>query len=455
MTERGMVKVAIQSPKIRLSLGIMCVISLLCVLVAAASMPFIFETGSILYKLGADKTFLRTGKVIGTLAAVLILLQLPLTARLAAMDHIFSLNRMYLYHRVNAVLVACLALLHPLLVFAPEDISSFPVELKYWPEVLGALLLVLIGIITATGLWRLFLNFSFHRWWLFHRIVTLSAVVLLVVHVLYGSENYEDGMPRFILILSAGVYGLLLFRVKIKALVLKYKSYVVTRVIKEGEDIYSVELSPRRGAVFNYVPGQFAFLSFKSEGISSEEHPFTISSSPSRPHNLLFSIRCSGDWTGLINRITPGDKAFIDGPYGRFSYLFSNGHSEYIMIAGGIGITPMVSMLRYMADCDQSKRVTLIWSNRTSRDIVFADEFSDLERRIKGLRTIHVLTRQTGVPAGAERLNRDRLAALLTGCNRKVPVFICGPYRMMKEVRSGLVAIGFVPGLIYTEEFRL
>jgi ring-1,2-phenylacetyl-CoA epoxidase subunit PaaE len=125
------------------------------------------------------------------------------------------------------------------------------------------------------------------------------------------------------------------------------------------------------------------------------------------------------------------------------------------MIAGGIGITPMLSMLRYMADADETGRVTLVWSNRTEEDIVFADEFLDLERRLKGLRVIHVLTRQSVGTGAGGRLNKNKLDSLLSGCNRQVPVFICGPPLMMDEVRKGLVKIGFSPALIHTEEFRL
>jgi ring-1,2-phenylacetyl-CoA epoxidase subunit PaaE len=108
-----------------------------------------------------------------------------------------------------------------------------------------------------------------------------------------------------------------------------------------------------------------------------------------------------------------------------------------------------------MADTGDTHRITLIWSNRTEEDIVFADEFMELGHRLKGLRIIHVLTRQPHDSGISGRLNRDKLGDMLSDCSRDAPVFVCGPLLMMKEVRRSLKKIGFSPGRIYTEEFSL
>jgi predicted ferric reductase len=439
----------------RLVLGIICSMSVIGLLTGASSLTFVFETGSILYKLGEDKAFLRAGKVIGLIAATLLLLQLILSSRFKFLDHVFGLNRLYLFHRVNAITVALLAVMHPLLVFAPEDIGNIPVELKYWPEVLGALMLILIWLITATGLWRVFLNFSFPRWWIFHRAAAFTVVVMLTFHVLYGSETFEAGMPRYIVITAVGIYVIILGWVKIKPFLLKQKPWTVTSVSIAGQNTYSVEVAPEVGKIFNYIPGQFAFISFQSESINSEEHPFTISSTPSRTQNLQFTIQCSGDWTRSINSLKPGDTASIDGPYGRFGYAFCNNFREFIMIAGGIGITPMLSMLRNMADRGNSKKVTLIWSNRTRGEIIYADEFINLEQILDELEITYLFTRQKEESGAGERLNRIKLESILSGHKRQAPVFICGPPAMMKAAREDMIQIGFDRSLIFTEEFQL
>jgi predicted ferric reductase len=109
----------------------------------------------------------------------------------------------------------------------------------------------------------------------------------------------------------------------------------------------------------------------ESKHVSREPHPFTLSSTPSRPGTLQFNIRASGDWTRTVAHLSEGDQARIQGPFGRFGHLFTTPDRELIMIAGGIGITPMLSMLRFMADHRDPRPVTLIWANRSPERVVY------------------------------------------------------------------------------------
>jgi len=113
----------------------------------------------------------------------------------------------------------------------------------------------------------------------------------------------------------------------------------------------------------SYIPGQFAYVSFSTEKLTNEAHPFTLSSTPSRPGTLQFTIRMSGDWTKKLKTLQPGVSAFVQGPFGRFSHLYTQPNRPLILIAVGIGITPMLSMLRYLADQNDRRDITLLWSN--------------------------------------------------------------------------------------------
>lgn len=455
MTGKTAVQAEILSPTRRILLGSLFIMLVVLLLIFAASIPFVFESQSLRYKLGIDKTLLRTGKVLGILAAVLLLLQLVLSARLKVLDNIFGLNRLYIVHRISAVTVAVLAVLHPLLVFAPEDITSLPPELKFWPEILGAALLLTIWTITSTALFRRFLDLPFNLWWLAHRAATFVAVIFLFVHVLFVSDTFEQGLPRLIVLGAAGCWAVIFGWVKLKPFLHKRKPYTVIEVEKAARNTYSVTLEPQRGSVLSYLPGQFAFVSFKAENLPAEEHPFTLSSSPTWPQTLQFSIHCSGDWTRKIGLLNAGETAVLDGPYGLFSHLVRAGRQEIVMIAGGIGITPMLSMLRYMADTGDTRRITLIWSNRTREDKVYDQEFHGLEERLPGLRLIDVFTREGDQEEGSGRLDRGMLARLLADCDRRAAVFICGPPLMMKEIKGVMVRLGFKRGFIHLEEFAL
>jgi ferredoxin-NADP reductase len=206
---------------------------------------------------------------------------------------------------------------------------------------------------------------------------------------------------------------------------------------------------------FAYAPGQFVFVSFRSRHVSREAHPFTLSSSPSRPGALEMTIRASGDWTGTVDRLAPGDRAWIQGPFGRFGHLFVPPNRELVMIAGGIGITPMLSMLRFLADQEDRRAITLIWSNRSKARLVYTEELNRLAAKLTGLRQIHIFTRENGVGEQPGRLTLNVLKDTLRSENRAVTIFLCGPPKMMKAVRSALVAMGFAPGSIRTETFGL
>jgi predicted ferric reductase len=205
----------------------------------------------------------------------------------------------------------------------------------------------------------------------------------------------------------------------------------------------------------HFIPGQFGFLSFDSKHISSEPHPFTLSSTPSRPDNLQVIIRRCGDWTRRAHLLQKSDRAYIQGPFGRFGHLFFPSGRDIIMIAGGIGITPMLSMLRYMYDADDQRRILLIWSNQTPHHLFNETELTLMKQKLTGFKWIPIFTREDSNVGHFGRLDRDKLQCLLNTCERSNLVFLCGPPQMIHSVRCDLKALGFPNKLIQFESFGL
>ena len=446
---------ALFSPKKRMILGGTCIFLALILIVGVCTIPFVFESSSIYYKFGIHKTLLRTGKVFGIIASTLIFFQVLLVSRLKILDRIFSLNQMYRCHRMSGMIIAFLTLMHPILILASENFTLFPFEIRYWPELLGAVVWVFIVMLFITAYWRLIFGFAYDKWLRFHRLVTILSIVLLTIHILFVSDTFKSGLPQALVFVAAAITLLLMSRLWYWRLFPGKRRFVVSDVENVGQDAYAVRVKPGNGQMLKYIPGQFAFITLVSENLPTEEHPFTISSSPSRPDALQFVIRSQGDWTLNIHRLKAGDPVFIDGPYGRFSHRVCPGNDPMIMIAGGIGITPMLSMLRYMADRDDQRQILLIWSNKAKEYIVFPEEFKHLECVLQGLKINHVITR--GRSGGHEkgRLDKTKLESLLEGFSRKSIVFICGPFKMMKEISRNLKKIGFSSGRVYKEEFGL
>lgn len=439
----------------RFAWGLAIIFMLLLSLLGAAGIPFWFESATIKYKFGLDKTLLRTGKIMGLTAGVLMLVQMFIGARIKFLDRIFTLNRLYGVHRINAVVIAGLAVLHPLLVFAPDDVTAIPVSLDFFPELIGFFLLLILWAMVGTGLFRLFLDLPFQRWRLAHRLAAASAGIALFAHILYVSDTFGSGVPLYAAITAAVLFAFLFIHSLIGPYAGKNKRYELIATSPAGRDAVGLALKPESGDVFRYLPGQFAFIRCFSKHVTSEEHPFTISSTPTRPEDIQFTVRRLGDWTGAVSLLQPGDKAVIDGPYGLFTCATAPADNELVFIAGGIGVTPMLSMLRCLNDVEDKRPVLLLWSNRTREDIVFPEEFSELETRMKNLKIVHILSRDPDYEGEKGRLDGARIRRLMADVSRDAWIYICGPPLMMRSVRRELAQIGFPRKHIVTEEFKL
>lgn len=458
MSRRSGFPGALLPPSARLIAGII-LLALAAGLLGGASTIALRAHSRVVAEFGPISALLvTTGKIFALLAATLVFLQFILGAKLKVLDRVFGLHRLLLGHRFLGVSAAILVSLHPLFVFAPKAREIGALRLEILPELLGAALLIGLWTGVCTGLWREFLHLGYQVWYRFHRLGMFSAVVLVTLHVLNVTDDLVEGWPLYALLTAFGVYATVFFWAKvIKPSLLKRRMYAVTKVTPAGKDTYNVELSPQRGEIFSYAPGQFAFVTFHSEALPLERHPWTISSTPTRPGSLVFTIKCSGDFTAHIGGLKPGDTAMVDGPYGLFSYPahVRGPNEELVMVAGGVGMTPMLSMLRYMADRSDTRKVTLVWSNRTEGDILCREEFEVIEAKLPNLSIHHVLTRQKDFQGSIGRLDAAMLKELLSGCSRDAVVFVCGPPPMMNAVSKALKGIGFRARRIHTERFSI
>ena len=151
-----------------------------------------------------------------------------------------------------------------------------------------------------------------------------------------------------------------------------------------------------------------------SQGLPAEEHHFTISSSPALAGSHTSTIKASGDFTAQIARVKPGDPVAIQAPFGRFSHVFYPEEQDLVFIAGGIGITPLMSNLRHLRDTGARRRVLLLYANRGEADIVFREELDRMAgAEAPQVEVVHILTRPDGNwPGESGRLDREKLRRL-------------------------------------------
>ena len=436
-----------------LSAGLGALVLLLLAL--ACWIPFAYESSSILYQFGLDRTMLRVGKMAGLSAAVLLLLQILTASRLHWLDRILGLNNAYTVHRITAVLALLLAGAHPWLVLGPNGLFSLRPSMEFWPEWIGVLLAITLAATVGLALWREKIHLPFHLWWIGHRLVTPVLVVLLGIHTFNVSDTYASGQPRTLLILALALFALAWVRLRLLPLFARRSPLMVTGVDPVSRDAVKVELAPDRGTLPAFAPGQFAFITFFSHALSREEHPFTIASSPLERGRLEMIVKKCGDWTEGLDRLQKGNKATIQGPFGLFSICAHPEAEGFVFIAGGVGITPFLSMLRTMAMAGDQRSATLLWSNKTRTDAFLAEELQEIIQQLEHGRVEEVITRETALEGQPQRLDRQGLEHLLPDWGPATHFFICGPQAMMDSVRGHLLDMGVGKARIHMERFTL
>jgi len=206
---------------------------------------------------------------------------------------------------------------------------------------------------------------------------------------------------------------------------------------------------------FDYLPGQFLTLHVAPRGIPIKR-AYTIASTPTWRDRIEITVKREDH--GLVSRwlhdeLRVGDQVEIEAPNGTFVFRGQEAKSV-VLIGGGVGITPMMSVARYLTETSWSGKVHLVLSFRAPRDFIFCEELGDLKARNANLSVTVTMTRPGDEPwlGAVGRVDASVLASVapdIAGAR----VHICGPALMMEAVKAALVELG-VPGAeIKTEAF--
>lgn len=396
---------------------------------------------------------LVAGRGAGMAAAMLLMLQFVLSARIRLLDRVFGLDRLLVAHKYAGVIAAVLATAHPVLLAAGGRPEA-PTPAYDIGEKLGFAAAILVYLVVVTSLWRALMRMPYEAWRRTHW-VAFAIVGVVSIHSLAIGSDVATGWPRWFWIGCIAAYAVLFIWAKlIRPTLVRTRRWVVEDVGRVSHDTWNLVLAPPDARTLGHLPGQFTFLTLHREGGRVEQHPFTISTPPTADGRIGITIKESGDFTDTIGETRPGDTATIEGPFGLFSHLVRcHDDGPIVMFAGGVGITPMLSMLRFMAAHSDPRRIVLIWGNKTEADILFRDEFERLTERLPGLVVHHVLSEQDDFDGERGLISAELLGRLLSARDLEGHIFICGPIAMMTLVTSSLRALKVPPARIHTERF--
>ncbi len=238
----------------------------------------------------------------------------------------------------------------------------------------------------------------------------------------------------------------------------RYKA-LVTEIKNLTPSIVEITMVRRDGADFpDFLPGQYATLSFPNYERLKGERSFSIASAPTDRSRLRFGIRIGGRYTSALRRIRMREPVIVAGPFGKFTFDPDRDRSA-VFIAGGIGITPFLSMIRAATDLELKNELTLIYSVRSMNDAAYMQELNELERINPHLRVTYAISDEK-VPGLSERLvpgriNPELIDKMLPGNMWGYSFFLCGPPPFMDAMTAALRTMGLPASAVMTERFGI
>lgn len=421
----------------------------------------------------ADRTTaLASSSVVFGLAGVTAFaLNLVLGARLRFIQSsLGGLDNLYRLHRVNGRIAFLLLVAHALLMTSSRATVSVSSALALFTPTSGWT--VFLGVVTLAAMTigivlTLYVKLG-HE--LFVYVQRAFGFIFLVgtLHVFMtpGTKALSPALTGYLAVVSAGGIFAWGYRSLFGNLLVRRHSYRVTHVRELDPSVVEIAMRPADGAL-SFIPGQFVFVTFYSsefnsqfhpfsvgaEGeagiislrpgeITSQFHPFSITSTPDDPE-LKVVVKAVGDYTTALHRLDSGASARIEGPYGRFSYL--NGVSKsQVWLAGGIGLTPFLSMARSVTSSDYD--VDLYYCFKSRNQAYFLEELAQLAERNP---------RVTLRPCPEDEMGfiTADLVEDLSGDLEDRDVLICGPPAMIENLRSQFLGKGIPLDRIHSEEF--
>ena len=395
---------------------------------------------------------------LGFIGLAMMALQFVITARINRIEASYGIDILLQFHRFTSLVAFFMVLLHPVMLFVvqPETLQLLNFPEAPWRARMAVLGTLAFIALVVTTIWRKPLHIPYEPWRTSHTILSVLAVGLGLGHAL-GVGNYLGLFWKSILwgAIALVALWLIVYVRLVKPWMMMKKPYLVEDVIPQRGNVWMLALRPWGHNGFRFQPGQFAWLTLDSTPLSMREHPFSMSSSGEHPERIEFGIKALGDFTSTIKDIKPGTKAYLDGPYGVFTVDRYEDAAGFVLIAGGIGITPMMSILVTAAERKDDRPYLLIYASQNWDDITFREELENLKDKIN-LTIVHVLRKPPKNWSGEQGyVNKELLDRYIPKRRGTRQYFICAAPKMMDQVERALHDLDAPVTNVHMEHFNL
>ncbi|MEI6379197.1 MAG: ferredoxin reductase family protein [Candidatus Falkowbacteria bacterium] len=401
--------------------------------------------------------FKLAGRIAALLAVYFILWEFWLIGRVKPLEQSFGQDKLARWHHWTGILALLFIILHPLftgLGYALSFGRSLPTQMiafLNWEEMLPAYLAVaafLIVVILSLAIIKRHLKYEL--WFYVHLAVYLGIIWAFGHQLVYGWDLQNKTGATYWLSLYWVFIGVFVWYRFIMPLYNFWRfRFQVTKVVSEGNNVWSVYIGGRNMAKFKARAGQFLLVRYLNK-YCWQSHPFSLSAAPDGK-SLRITVKALGDFTNnLDQKIKPGTFVWVEGPLGIFT-LDKAVTNKFLFIAGGVGITPIRAMMEETAD--KQLDVILLCANRRPEDMIFNDELAQLREKACGKTRCAFVYSDAGVEVDEKgRIDEERLKRLVPDIAER-DVYFCGPPPMAKSLIPAFARLGVPEKQIHFEKF--
>lgn len=397
----------------------------------------------------SDHPFLSLSQITALLGTVLLSLSFVIAGRSSFLEGIFGgLDKIYKTHHLTAGIAFVLLLNHPIMLIV-NRLPNRNLAVSYllpsgdWSYNFGIFALwgfILLMILT------IYLNLPYHLWKKTHELMGIPFLLATSHALLIKSDISRFPALR-------GWIGLMLF---LGILSFLYKRFLYGKIgpihfyivdsLARKVDITEIYLRPV-GESMKFIPGQFAFLSFQNDAIANEHHPFSIASGP-EDEFLRFCVKIVGDYTLSLRDLKKGDTVKVFGPYGRFSERLIFSKKDAVFIAGGIGVTPFLSLIRNKSEKGKERKTYFFYCVKDENEAYYHNEIQSLLASSADVSYFFHASKEKG------RITAKTILEEVGNLKDK-EIFLCGPPPMMNDLRNQFLSLGARNYNILFEDFNL
>jgi predicted ferric reductase len=398
----------------------------------------------------------------GFLGLTLMATEFLLISRIKAAAQPFGEDALQLFHNIMGVVALVFLLAHPIFMF----ITGYPINCWLNPfascanslTIPSALALYSLILLVVSSIFRKQLRLRYEAWQVMHGLLAIFILLGAMPHIFTLGRFSNTPLMKAMWTVYAVIVVWIILWYKIFRPILHWNERweVVENRVERG-DANTLVLKPIRHDGFSFEPGQYAWIKHGMRPLGIGQHPISFSSDGDvQPGGTVsFTVKKLGDWSAnTVPKIKPGEQMWVDGPYGVLSADREQGMG-YVLIAGGIGITPLYSICQTFAQRGDVRPVLLFYGGRTYESLTFREELDALQEKLN-LQLIYVLSDPSEDWQGeCGFINTDILKRYLPKQYKRFVYFICGPEPLMNAMEQALPEFGIPREKVLSERFGM